>query len=562
MITHHGIINTKSTKGASAMGVYLNSKTAYTLYKGETQKPYFTDKSKMLKDLFPLVETGNSHVCITRPRRFGKTVMANMISSYFSRACDAQDIFDRLQIAQDQDYLKYKNQYSVIHISFHELGGQCSSYSQYINRIQKRLLKDLKKEYPQTEPDENESLSDFLLDIYAEDDSARFIFIFDEWDFIFHQDFITQEDKKSFLIFLRDLLKDKPYVRLAYMTGILPIAKYSSGSELNMFAEYTMVSEERFSEYFGFTEQETDRLFAIYQLNHSQPQQVTREGIRYWYNGYRTKGGEKLYNPRSVVMALSNNNLGNYWTSSGPYDEIYYYIENNTDAVRDELARLISGEAVSAKICEYAATSQNLKTKEEIFSAMVVYGFLSYEKGTVMIPNHELMEKYSDMLRREPSFGYIYRLAKESERMLQATLAGDTKTMEEVLSYAHDTEIPLLSYNSEAELSAVVNLVYLAARDRYRVEREEKAGKGYADFIFYPQTDPGADGIILELKVDHTPEEAVRQIIDKKYALRFAGKPGEKQKYTGRILAVGISYDKKRKKHRCKVEVLKKESVH
>ena len=538
------------------MGIYLNSRTAYTLYKSETEKPYFVDKSRMLEELFPLVKTGNNHICITRPRRFGKTVMANMIASFFSKAYDAQDIFQGLQIANIVDYEKYRNQFSVIHISFNELGGRCTSYAQYIERIEKRLMKDLKKEYPEADIDEEESAAEILLELYAENDTAQFVFVLDEWDFIFHQSYITENDKREYLMFLRNLLKDRPYVLLAYMTGILPIAKYSSGSELNMFSEFTLATEERFSEYFGFTEEEVDTLFARYQKKNEKSTHVTREGLKKWYDGYHTKTGERLYNPRSVVMSLSNNNLGNYWTSSGPYDEIYYYIENNVDAVRDDLALMVSGFPVPTKIREYAATSQELKTKEEIFSAMVVYGFLSYENGKVSIPNKELLDKFSDMLQRESSLGYVYRLARESGRMLRATLAQDTKTMEEILEKAHDTEIPLLSYNHETELTSVVNLVYLAARDTYRVEREDKAGKGYVDFIFYPEIDKRADGIILELKVDHTPEEAIRQIKEKKYALRFQGKLGEECRYTGRILAVGISYDKTEKKHRCKVEAL------
>ena len=417
-------------------------------------------------------------------------------------------------------------------------------------------MKDLKKEYPEADIDEEESAAEILLELYAENDTAQFVFVLDEWDFIFHQSFITENDKREYLMFLRNLLKDRPYVLLAYMTGILPIAKYSSGSELNMFSEFTLATEERFSEYFGFTEEEVDTLFARYQKKNEKSTHVTREGLKKWYDGYHTKTGERLYNPRSVVMSLSNNNLGNYWTSSGPYDEIYYYIENNVDAVRDDLALMVSGFPVPTKIREYAATSQELKTKEEIFSAMVVYGFLSYENGKVSIPNKELLDKFSDMLQRESSLGYVYRLARESGRMLRATLAQDTKTMEEILEKAHDTEIPLLSCNHETELTSVVNLVYLAARDTYRVEREDKAGKGYVDFIFYPEIDKRADGIILELKVDHTPEEAIRQIKEKKYALRFQGKLGEECRYTGRILAVGISYDKTEKKHRCKVEIL------
>ena len=538
------------------MGIYLNSKTAYILYKDETQNPYFVDKSRMLEELFPLVSSGNNHICITRPRRFGKTVMANMIAAYFSRGCDASDIFCNLAVAHSTEYDKYRNKFSVIHISFNDIGEECISYKQYIGRIRDGLVHDLKKEYPGVEFYGKTDVVDILMYINAEDPAARFIFVLDEWDFIFHQDFVTEGEKKAYLRFLRSLLKDRPYVLLAYMTGILPIAKYSSGSELNMFLEYTMASEEQYSQYFGFTEEEVDCLFQKYCDFVREPKNLTREKIKYWYDGYYSKSGRRLYNPRSVVTSLKNNNLGNYWTSSGPYDEIYYYIENNVDDVRDDLALMVSGVAVPAKIKEYAATSMNLQTRDEIFSAMVVYGFLSYENGKVSIPNKELMEKFTDMLQKEPSLGYVYRLAKESGRMLRATLDGDTETMMEILELAHDTEIPLLNYNHETELTAVVNLVYLSARDFYRIEREDKAGKGYVDFIFYPETDRTADCIILELKVGFTPEEAIGQIKEKQYALRFKGKVGEKAKYTGRILAVGISYDKKTKKHSCKVEVL------
>ena len=537
------------------MGIYLNSESAYTLYKSETQKPYFVDKSRMIEELFPLIEEGANHICITRPRRFGKTVTANMISAFFSKAREASDIFDRLKISTSQNYSKYRNQYNVIHISLNDISRQCTTYEEYITRIEQRLVRDLKRAYPQAELDGEESAVDALMEIYTENSENRFIFVFDEWDFLFHQPFVTEKEKREYLSYLRSLLKDRPYVILAYMTGILPIAKYSSGSELNMFTEYTMLSEEKFSEVFGFTDSEVDTLYQKY-TDYTEHIKVTRAGLRYWYNGYHTFSGERVYNPRSVVCALRNNNLGNYWTSAGPYDEIYYYIENNVAAVRDDLALMVSGIPVPAKIREYAATSMNLNTKDEIFSSMVVYGFLSYENGKVSIPNKELMDRFDEMLQREPSLGYVYRLARASDRMLEATLSGDVDTMAEILELAHDTEVPLLRYNNETELSAVVNLVYLSARDRYRVEREDKAGTGYVDFIFYPETDKSLDSIILELKVDSSPEEAIRQIKTRKYDLRFRERIGEEQKYTGRILAVGISYNKKTKKHICRVEVL------
>lgn len=561
-------------KGCINMGKFLNSKKAAMLFKDDMESTYFVDKTALLDELLPIIDPGvpsgktaaieeqhlgrsSKYICITRPRRFGKSMAANMIAAYFGKGRDTHSVFDKLAVGSRDWYHAHINRHNVIHIAFNSLPADCTTYRQYIQRIHRRLLCDLMQAYPDVGIEEGAALWDALNDIleYVTED-VRFIFVLDEWDFIFHRDFVTDKDRTDYIDFLSNLLKDQPYVELAYMTGILPIAKYSSGSELNMFLEYTMASEKRFSEFFGFSEYEVDTLFERY-LSFTGHPKVTREGLRLWYNGYHTKDGGHVYNPRSIVASLTNNNLGNYWTSAGPYDEIFYYIRHNIAAVRDDLALMVSGVPVRANVREYAAVSMNLTTCDEIFSAMVVYGFLSYENGCVSIPNRELMEKFDDMLQKEPSLGYIHQLAQKSERMLKATLENDTTAMLEILEFAHNTEVPLLSYNHETDLTAIVNLVYLAARDFYRIEREDKAGIGYVDFIFYPETDRSADGIILELKVDHTPEEALRQIKDKKYALKFEGKIGDKMKYTGRILGVGIAYDRESKVHRCKIEVLR-----
>lgn len=312
-----------------------------------------------------------------------------------------------------------------------------------------------------------------------------------------------------------------------------------------------------YSEYFGFLESEVDHLFQIY-INTTKNPRLSRRDLKTWYDGYRTASGQQLYNPRSVICALTDNQLRSYWTNSGPYDEIFYYIKNNVEDLREDLILMISEERVESRIQEYAATSPELHTREQIYSAMVVYGLLTYDDalGSVYIPNKELMDKFNELLLSKESLGYVYRLAKESEKMLKATLSGDPKTMVTILKYAHDTESPILSYNSEIELSAVINLVYLAARDKYRVEREDKAGEGFVDFIFYPERN-GIDGIILELKIDASPEETIRQNKDKRYMLRLEGKHGENKKLAGGILAVGISYDRKTKEHLCKVERLR-----
>ena len=537
------------------MGIYLNGEDPYFMYKSETLRPFFVDKSKMLEELIPLVQEGNQFICVTRPRRFGKTIMANMIGAFFSCAHHAEDIFDSLNIAASLSYRENLNQHDVIYIDFSEIDDECKSYTSYIRNIKELLKEDLHTAYPEIMFRNNSSLPEDLKRVYMHT-HRKFIFVLDEWDAVFHVPFFSDNDRLSFLRFLKNLLKGKAYVSLAYMTGILPVQKYSSGSELNMFLEYTMATEEKFSRYFGFTEYEVDMLFSRYQKTESTPR-FSRKDLKRWYDGYHIMSGDHIYNPRSVVASLTNNNLGNYWTSSGPYDEIYYYIEKNVDDVRDDLALMAAGLKVPAQITEYAAASMNLSTKNEIFSAMVVFGFLSYENGFVQIPNKELMDQFANMLKKESSLGYVNKLARESEKMLRATLEGNTDTMLSILEYAHNTEVPLLSYNNEAELAAVVNLVYLSARDLYRVEREDKAGTGYVDFIFYPERNLRDDCIILELKVDHTPEEAIQQIKNKQYALKFEPKLGEAPKYTGRILAVGIAYDRGTKRHRCKIEVLR-----
>lgn len=554
------------------MGVYLNSTSAYGLFQEDFSLAYYVDKSEIIKELVPLVELnrntrkkigmdkgkGPKYVAITRPRRFGKTVMANMIASYFGKGVDSHEEFDTLKISGYPWYKKHLNQHNVIHIMFNEMPDEVTTYAEYIGMIKDTLRDDLMMAYPMINVRETDSIWRILTKIYEYCNGEKFIFVLDEWDCIFHKGFVTDKDKTAYIDFLSNLLKDKAYVEMAYMTGILPIAKYSSGSELNMFCEYTMVTEEKYSEFFGFVDAEIDDLFARYLERQPENQKVTREGLRAWYDGYHTKGGERVYNPRSVVLALENNNLGNYWTSSGPYDELFYYVGANVDQVKDAVGLLISDIPVPANVQEYAATSMELKTRDEIFSAMVVYGFLNYENGCVAIPNKELMDKFAEMVQKEVSLGGVYQLTKESGRMLAATKAGDTKTMMEILQFVHNTESPFTVYSNEAELAAIIKQVYLKARDFYRIEREDKAGVGYVDFIFYPVV-KNDDCIIIELKVNHTADEAIQQIKDRQYVLRFESKLGEKPEYTGRILAVGIAYSKddKNKRHECKIEVLR-----
>lgn len=328
---------------------------------------------------------------VTRPRRFGKSVMANMIAAFFGKGVDSSEIFDHLKVSQYPWYGEHLNKHNVIHIYFNEMPRHCHSYEQYITRIENRLLDDLADAYPNARISQNDTVWDALTSVYERYHGEKFIFVFDEWDYIFHQSFATDDDKKAFSDFLNALLKDKAYVEMAYITGVLPIAKYSSGSELNMFFEFTMASMKEFSEYFGFTDEEVDELYQRY-LEQNENPSISRDDLALWYDGYQTISGKRLYNPRSIVGALTYNHLGSFWTSSGPYDGIYYYVKNDINDIKNDIAVMMTGQSILANVQEYASTSMKLKTKDEIYSAMVVYGFLSYFNGCVFIPNKELMD--------------------------------------------------------------------------------------------------------------------------------------------------------------------------
>ncbi len=401
-----------------------------------------------------------------------------------------------------------------------------------MDSILRKLRADLAEAYPALRSREYDSISDMLLDC-----GERFIFILDEWDFIFSQKFAAQEDKLSYLNLLKTMLKDQPYVELAYMTGVLPVAKYSSGSELNMFCEYNFINDTVYEEYFGLSEAEVLKLCG----NHKN---VSYAELKFWYDGYCFCDGRSLFNPRSVCCALSDGFCRNYWTQTGPMNEIAECIGHNVDEVREDIVKLVAGIPAEAELGGYSAAQLRMDSRDEILSAMVVYGFLSYHEGVLRIPNHELMEKFQTVLYQD-SMGGVSEIVRQSKQMLEATLACDEEKTAQMLEKVHDREIPFLQYNDENSLSCVITLSYLYARNDYRIEREEKSGKGYCDYLFYPKKS-GKPALILELKADGTAEEALLQIKRKNYV--------QKAEQYREVILAGISYRKKDKKHACVFE--------
>lgn len=463
-------------------------------------------------------------------------------------------MFSHLKIAREQNYKKHLNQHNLIYIDFSRDVFECESYHEYIGTIKKRLFHDLKEAYPEAGIQEEDSLGAALRIVSLTYKNEKFLLIFDEWDYVFHRDYFSEKDRGKFTAFLGDLTKGRAYVELAYLTGVLPIKKYSASDIMNHFDEYNMANSDVYDKYFGFTNEEVDELYQRYLKNCVTPE-FSRLDLADWYDGYQRDNGTSLYNPNSVVRALTRNNIRDYWAKAGEYDELKTYVLNDIDGVRESVMLLVAGESVKADLSEYASTATELKYRDEILSVMTVYGYLNYYDGFVRIPNKELQMEFDRIVQTEPEYSYMRELEKESARILKATYDGDEETVADMLSFVHTTESPLKAYNDEAELSGSVKLAYIAARNKYDIQREDQAGIGYVDYIFYPRNHSD-DGIIVELKVDDSPETALKQIKEKQYALKFQEKIGEAPKTTGRIILVGIGYRRKDKVHRCRIEVL------
>lgn len=519
------------------MSYFLNNITSVNQFTKTTKEKYFVDKSELIEKMNELVGTASQYVCITRPRRFGKTINAMMLASYYSKNADFKNLFDKLKISRASSYLEHLNKHNVIYMTFNQLPDKDCTYKEFIGRYIDFLKSDLQDLYPELEINENMLISDIFEQVYNKIGQG-FVFVIDEWDYIFNNNLFSENDRKDFLEFFKKLLKDKPYVELAYMTGVLPIAKYSAGSALNMFLEFNIMNDHMYDEYFGFTNEEVENLC-------KKQNKISMDSLKEWYNGYYTCNNLQIYNPRSVTTALRQGVCQSYWTNTGPMDEISYYIENNIEEIQNDIVEMVSGIPVNIHLEGYSAEQINLNTRDEILSAMTVYGFLSYHDETLTIPNKELRMKFDYSLKNH-QMGAISKLVLKSNQMLEATLKKDTETMEQLIQEAHDINIPVIKYNDENSLACVITLVYLSARTKYTIVREMEAGAGKADFIFYPN-DKNKPAFIIELKKNSTPDEALKQIREKRYALAL-------KDYTGQKLAIGISYDEKLKNHKVKIE--------
>ena len=524
------------------MGIYLNpgNKGFWKSIRSEI----YVDKTGLIAHTNAKLNTEQQYICVSRPRRFGKSMALNMLAAYYSRGCDSAELFEGLEIEKDASFGEHLNRYDVIFLNMQQflIEADAGKVTEY---LEQEVLRELKKEYADILTRENISLAAALREIYVETD-RQFIFLIDEWDCVMRERQESEDLQKQYLDFLRNLLKDQPYVALAYMTGILPVKKYGVHSALNMFWEYSMTDQFDFEKYTGFTEEEVKELCERYHMDFAETGN--------WYDGYRFRRIRHVYNPRSVVAAMQNHALSNYWTMTETFEALKIYMDMDFDGLRSDIVHLLGGGRVRVNTWSFQNDMRNFKTKDDILTLLIHLGYLGYDsvKKEVFIPNKEIIEEYENAMS-VGGWSEVMRILKASEKLLEDTLNGNAESVAEALDQAHTEAASVLTYNDENSLACAIGLAYYSARADYRLIREMPTGRGFADIVFLPLPSVGKPALIVELKYDKTARSALQQIKDRQYTQAL-------ENYTGSILLVGVNYDKdkKAKQHSCIIEKIVK----
>ena len=525
------------------MGVYINPGNGGFIE--AISSDIYVDKTGLIKYTNSVIGTQQKYICVSRPRRFGKSITAAMLCAYYGRTICSEQLFQNYNIyTSDRDYdnSKYINKYDVILVNIQDFLSEAGNISSLINNLNKALTWELTRLYPEVEFFDDSSLVRVLQDIYAQL-NRRFVIIIDEWDCVFRERKNESDAHIMYLDYLREWLKDKPYVALAYMTGILPIKKYGTQSALNMFDEYSMENPGVLAEYVGFTEDEVRLLCSQKGMDF--------EECKAWYDGYSFPKCKSIYNPKSVISMVRSGEFHDYWNQTENYEALKAYIDMDYDGVKDAIIAMMSYEKKQINVGSFQNDMTTFSNADDVLTLLIHLGYLGYdsESKSVFIPNREIMQEFVTSTTVGPdAWDEVIKSVKESKELMEATLCADEDKVAKYIERAH-LETSHLQYNDENALSYTVSLAYYADRQDYHIVRELPTGKGFADLAFIPKNNSkrSLPGIIVELKWDKTADTAIGQIKEKKYE-------GVLKSFTGKVLLVGIAYDRKTKVHSCKIE--------
>ena len=505
----------------------------------------FVDKSDALDLINNIVDSNSQFLCVTRPRRFGKSMMASMINAYYSKGCDSKALFDNLNISKASSYPKHLNKRNVIWLDMqYELDRYHGNISNFINVLSLGIIKELELSF--NTHFSTQSVSEALLDLYL-NKNQTFIVIIDEWDAIFREYSHNKTLEKDYVKFLRELFKSengpKAFIALAYITGILPLARYNSQSALNNFDEYNMLNPGDFAPFYGFTLDETKALCDEYGID--------LKVAKNWYDGYKV-GNYDILNPNSVVSYIKFKKACSYWTKTAAFDDVELLIESNFKGLKDDFVDLISKGSI--KGFDFSPYNNDLTTiddREKALTYLIHLGYLAYNEETrkIYIPNLEVKNEIVHGVLKATKGG-IVEYIKQSREVLIKTILGNTKFVADAIADIHEHRIPIIHYNNENSLAITVDYAYIASLDYYEPSvREYPSGKGYADIVYIPRIEylDEYPAIVVELKWDGSAEDAVAQIKERNYLHKVLEK-------TDNIILVGINYNSKSKVHSCVIE--------
>ena len=520
------------------MGIYVNPDNID--FQEALNSEIYVDKTELIKHTNSIIRTKNKYICVSRPRRFGKSMAGDMLVAYYSKGCDSKEMFSKYKIASNTNFEKHLNKYNVIHINMVNFIKRRKTVSEALDNLNKKILRELKKENMDVDCSDWNDLTTTLSEIFDEK-RVPFIFVIDEWDCIFRMFKGNNAEQTDYLDYLRELLKDQKYVALAYMTGILPIKKYGEHSALNMFTEIAMTNTREYAEFTGFTETEVQELCKQYDM----PFEETKR----WYDGYNLKG-ISIYNPRSVVMSMTGHDFDSYWTLTETYEALKVYIQMNFDGLREKVVDMIAGEKVSVNTGKFQNDMSTFNSADDVLTLLIHLGYLTYNEGKVWIPNSEVQQEFINSIE-DGGWETVMNAIRSSDELIEATINGEAEKVAEMVEKAHDENASIIGYNNELSLSCVISLAYYSARKEYIIHRELATGKGFADIAFIPRKNTGKPAMVIELKWNKSADTAIEQIKRRQYSDKIS-------EYSGDILLVGINYDTETKKHECIIENITK----
>lgn len=522
------------------MGLYLNPDN--TAFRQAVLDEIYIDKTELISLMNKKLNKSRvKNVCVSRPRRFGKSMAADMLTAYYSKGCDSRKLFAGKKVEQKELFELHLNSHDVIRLDIQRFLFEKSHLDIFIDKIQEAVIRELEPEYGDYFCVDQYGLPGVLGQIYAHSGKG-FVFIIDEWDCVFRFAKERKEIQKAYLDFLRGLFKGAEYVELAYMTGILPIKKYGEHSAINIFDEYSMIDPKNLGEYFGFTKEEVQS-------------QCERHGIDFtevekWYDGYQA-GEIHVYNPKSVVDVLTWKKFRSYWTGTETYEALKGYIEQNFDGLREAVIAMLGNGRCRINPRKFQNDMTSFSSKDDILTLLVHLGYLTFDESTeeVYIPNQEVSQEFLNAIEGEEWEG-IAEAVERSFSLLKSTWEMEGKKVAECMEAIHNETSSILKYNDENSLKCAILIAYFSARAYYLPPNLElPSGKGFADVVYLPRRNVKCPALLIELKWNRSAEGAIAQIKEKRYTDWLRA-------YTGDILLVGINYDADRKVHECIIEKL------